>query len=62
MQLFDSFSVVGVLAYDLADYYEWVCTVTSLMTKDDLSESVKTAVEQFLKRSVPCAYFDSLQD
>lgn len=50
MKLFDSLSVLGVLAYDLADCYEWVCTVTSSITKDDFSESVKTAVEQSLKR------------
>jgi len=60
MQLFDSFSIPGILAYDFAGYNQWVHTVTFPMMEDDFSESVKTVVEQSLKRCVPYLDFGSL--
>lgn len=59
MQVLDN--LIGILAHDLADYYDGVCAVTS-PTTDDFSESVKTAVEQSLKRFIPHVDFRSLNE
>lgn len=42
--------LIEILAHDLADCYDWVCSMTSPTTKDDFSESVKTAVEQSFRK------------